>query len=101
MLLWLTLLAACHHMPPEDSVRARLDSFQQVVENNSADETVLTALEKLNRSTSDSELDIVENFAKTNATNEVAWPLIRLLVVRHRLDSAVEIAVDSLSKSEK
>jgi hypothetical protein len=60
----------------------------------------LAAIEKLNRSTSDAELPQIEDFAKANAASEMAWPLVRLLVLRHRFDSAVEVAVVSLSKSE-
>ena len=99
-LLWLPLLTACHQTSLQDSVRTRLDSFLQEVKKNPADEAVLAAVEKLNRSASDADLETIEHFAKANATNEVAWPLIRLLVVRHRFDSAVEVAVGSLSKSE-
>jgi hypothetical protein len=101
VLLWLPLLAACQHTPPQDSVPANLAALQQVVESDATDDTILTAIEKFNHSISDAELGQVERFAKAHAAGRMGWPLLYVLVVRHRFDSAVEVAVIHLSKQKE
>jgi len=97
-LLALVSLTACKSTP-QQSIESQLLEFKQTCEHSN-DKEIGAALKQLEASIADKNLLKVENFARVNAETAVAFPMIHLLVVRGRFETAAEVAIKALTTKE-
>jgi len=70
--------------------------FALIDKDPSDDEAILKELDAVSRDTPDEQLSVVERFAVKEDAKPFAWPLVRILVERNRLDTAAEVIVSAL-----